>query len=83
MRPTLIVLLTVLLPACAMIPETKTVTVPVRVACIEQRITPPIWATDQLPLNASLLDKVKALLAERLQRIGYEAELNAQIEGCL
>lgn len=84
MKIVLFFVLFIALSGCAALePRVVTTTVPVAVKCIETRIPKPLWATDTLPLHASLLDKVKALLAERLQRMAYEAELEAQVEACL
>lgn len=84
MRTVLLSVLLIALSGCAALePRVVTTTVPVTIKCIETRVSKPVWATDTLPLHASLLDKVKALLAERLQRMAYENELEAQIQACL
>ncbi|WP_277589979.1 hypothetical protein [Pseudomonas chlororaphis] len=62
-------------------PEVRTVRVdvPVQVPC---RVPVSAWATDSLKKTDSLELKVRALLAERRQRIGYEKQLEAAINGC-
>lgn len=42
----------------------------------------PAWAADGLRREDSLEVKVRALLAERRQRIGYERELAVAVVGC-
>ncbi|KKO88491.1 hypothetical protein ACVN9I_27140, partial [Pseudomonas aeruginosa] len=42
----------------------------------------PAWATTGLRKGDDLQTKVRALLAERLQRIGYEAQLLAANQAC-
>lgn len=60
----------------------KTVKVPVPVYCEVEKIEVPAWATKALKPDADIFDQVKALLAERKQRQGYEALLEAAIKGC-
>jgi len=42
----------------------------------------PAWATTTLKPSDDLQTKVRALLAERLQRIGYERKLEAAVQAC-
>ena len=58
------------------------VEVPVLVPCKTQMITAPSWAAAALKKTDSLEMKVRALLAERRQRIGYEHELISAIDSC-
>ena len=65
-------------------PEVRTVRVevPVLVPCKTQDIAVPPWAAAGLQRADSLEVKVRALLAERRQRIGYERELVAAVSAC-
>lgn len=77
--------LAVLLAGCAgREPEVRTVRVeiPVQVPCKTQEVAPPPWAADGLKKSDSLELKVRALLAERRQRIGYEREIVAATRAC-
>lgn len=58
------------------------VEVPVQVPCRVPEVAVPPWAADSLRKTDSLEVKVRALLAERLQRIGYEKELGAALTAC-
>ncbi|ENR7163924.1 hypothetical protein ACEWU3_003006, partial [Pseudomonas aeruginosa] len=51
---------------------------PCRVPAVEV----PAWATAGLKKSDDIQTKVRALLAERLQRIGYEAQLLAANRAC-
>ena len=62
--------------------EMATVEVPVQVPCKAPQILAPAWAAAELKAADSLEVKVRALLAERRQRIGYERELIAANEAC-
>ncbi|WP_277592995.1 hypothetical protein [Pseudomonas chlororaphis] len=75
----------VLLAGCASRePEVRTVRVevPVQVPCRTQEVAVPPWAAAGLKKADSLELKVRALLAERRQRIGYERELVAAVGAC-
>lgn len=76
----------VLLAACArqVEPEIRTVRVevPVQVPCRAPEVNVPPWAAAGLKKSDSLEVKVRALLAERRQRIGYETQLVAAVEAC-
>jgi hypothetical protein len=65
-------------------PEVRTVRVelPVLVPCKTQEVTVPPWAAAGLKKSDSLEVKVRALLAERQQWIGYERELAAAVDAC-
>lgn len=82
-----------LFPACFLLilagcgtrePEVRTVRieVPVLVPCKTKEVAVPTWAAAGLQKADSLEVKVRALLAERRQRIGYEKELVAAIDAC-
>lgn len=58
------------------------VEVPVQVPCRAPEVAVPPWAAAGLRKADSLEVKVRALLAERRQRIGYERELEASISAC-
>ncbi|MCY0285310.1 hypothetical protein OVT28_02285 [Pseudomonas aeruginosa] len=47
-----------------------------------QVVEVPVWAAAGLKKSDDLQTKVRALLAERWQRIGYEAQLQAANRGC-
>lgn len=58
------------------------VEVPVQVPCRAPEVAVPAWATGSLRKTDDLETKVRALLAERLQRIGYERMLEASNAAC-
>lgn len=63
-------------------PRIVRVDVPVQVACRTDPVAVPAWAADGLKKSDTLEVKVRALLAERLQRKGYERELLVANEAC-
>ena len=63
-------------------PRIVRVEVPVQVPCKAPQILAPAWAAAELKAADSLEVKVRALLAERRQRIGYERELLAANSAC-
>ncbi|QTB74371.1 hypothetical protein [Pseudomonas aeruginosa] len=63
-------------------PRTVRVEVPVAVPCRVPAVEVPVWATAGLRKGDDIQTKVRALLAERLQRIGYEAQLLAANRAC-
>ncbi|WP_053152528.1 hypothetical protein [Pseudomonas protegens] len=65
-------------------PEVRAVRVevPVQVPCRAPVVPVPAWATGSLKKTDSLELKVRALLAERRQRIGYERVLVAAVAAC-
>ncbi len=81
-----VLLACLLLTACARHrePEARTVRVevPVQVPCRAPAVEVPPWATAGLRKSDSLEAKVRALLAERRQRIGYERLLVATSSAC-
>ncbi|HDS1794082.1 hypothetical protein [Pseudomonas putida] len=58
------------------------VEVPVQVPCRAPEVAVPAWAAVGLHKTGSLEVKVRALLAERRQRMGYEKELEAAVSAC-
>lgn len=58
------------------------VEVPVQVPCRAPEVAVPIWAAAGLRKTDSLEVKVRALLAERRQRIGFERQLIAANIAC-
>lgn len=58
------------------------VKVPVPVPCDPGAIEAPAFAVDRLPIGSSIDKQMRALRAERHQRIGYEKELNAAVDSC-
>lgn len=63
-------------------PRTVRVEVPIAVPCRVPVVEVPVWATAGLRKGDDLQSKVRALLAERRQRIGYEAQLLAANRAC-
>ena len=63
-------------------PRVVRVEVPFQVPCRVKTPAVPTWAADGLRREDSLEVKVRALLAERRQRIGYERVLAAAVVGC-
>lgn len=63
-------------------PRLVRVEVPVQVPCRVKPPAVPAWAAEGLRKEDSLEVKVRALLAERRQRIGYERELVGAIRSC-
>ncbi|AUF98937.1 hypothetical protein CXQ80_13160 [Pseudomonas sp. 02C 26] len=59
------------------------VEVPVQVPCRAPEVAVPPWAAAGLRKTDSLEVKVRALLAERRQRIGYERQLVAAVSACM
>ncbi|MCL8299253.1 hypothetical protein [Pseudomonas mosselii] len=58
------------------------VEVPVQVPCRAPEVAVPPWAAAGLRKTDSLEVKVRALLADRRQRIGYEKLLEAAASAC-
>lgn len=63
-------------------PRVVRVEVPVQVPCRVKAPAVPAWVADGLRKEDSLEVKVRALLAERRQRIGYERVLVAAVASC-
>jgi len=81
----LLVMLVMVLAGCAgREPEMRTVRVevPVQVPCKTRTVAVPPWAAQGLRKSDSLEVKVRALLAERRQRVGYERQLAAAVVAC-
>lgn len=62
--------------------RTVRVEVPVQVPCRAPEVAVPSWAAAGLRKTDSLEVKVRALLAERRQRVGYEKTLEAAVGAC-
>ncbi|WP_107329698.1 hypothetical protein [Metapseudomonas otitidis] len=73
-----------LLAGCAApaVPPPMEVRVPVPVPCRVELPAAPAFAVSALALDAPIDQQMKALRAERLQRMGYERELVAALEAC-
>jgi len=84
MRSVLVLLALVLTGCAGRESEVRTVRVevPVLVPCKTMEVAVPPWATAGLKKSDSLEVKVRALLAERRQRIGYERQLLAALRAC-
>ncbi|HBO3842392.1 TPA: hypothetical protein L4T01_000483 [Pseudomonas aeruginosa] len=63
-------------------PRTVRVDVPIAVPCRAPAVEVPAWAAAGLRKGDDLQTKVRALLAERRQRIGYEAQLLVANRAC-
>nr|WP_243458004.1 hypothetical protein [Serratia proteamaculans] len=73
------------LAGCTTVPPAPSyveVKVPVAVPCITADVARPAFAVDQLPIGATIDVQMRALRAERHQRIGFERELIAANEAC-
>lgn len=64
--------------------QTVTVKVPVPVPCDPHLSPSPVYADSDAAIRAApdLFERVKLLVAGRLQRIARERELQAAVEGC-
>ena len=75
-----------LLAGCATKPPPQIqyvrVEVPVQVPCRAPDIAVPPWAAAGVRKSDTLEVKIRALLAERRQRLGYEKELLAVVSAC-
>ena len=82
----LLIVCALVLAGCAGRAEPETqyvrVEVPVQVPCRAPDVAVPPWAADGLRKGDSLEVKVRALLAERRQRVGYEKQLVAAVSAC-
>lgn len=63
-------------------PATIRIGVPVPVPCRTKSVAVPAFAAEGLKQSDSLEVKVRTLLAERRQRMGYEVELLAAVAAC-
>lgn len=86
--PGAVLLCAVLLAGCAVRPVAEPeprvvrVEVPVPVPCRIAIPLAPAWATDGLRKDDDLETKVRAMVAEREQRIGFEVLLLAAVKSC-
>lgn len=64
-------------------PPVREVKIPVLVRCEADIPARPAFAVDALPLGADVWQQMAALRAERKQRSGYEAELEASLQECV
>ena len=73
-----------LLGGCSTPPLAKpmAVEVPVAVSCRAPVVLHPVWPFEGLSGQASLYEKVRALLAENELRKAYEVKLEAAVEAC-
>lgn len=81
----LIVVSALALAGCSNVPQAPSyveVKVPIAVPCKKEDVARPAFAVDQLPIGATIDAQMRALRAERHQRIGYERELIAANESC-
>lgn len=82
----LLIVCALVLAGCAGRAEPETeyvrVEVPVQVPCRAPDVAEPAWAAAGLSKTDSLEVKVRALLAERRQRIGYERQLEVATAAC-
>lgn len=81
----LIVVSVLALASCSSTPPAPSyveVKVPIAVPCNTADVARPAFAVDQLPIGATIDAQMRALRAERHQRIGYERELIAANEAC-
>lgn len=80
----LVVIVAALSGCAAREPEVRTVRVevPVLVPCKTHEVAVPPWAAASLKKSDPLEVKVRALLAERRQRIGYEKQMEAAAKYC-
>lgn len=63
-------------------PRVVRIEVPVPVPCRVDLVPRPAWVVDALPLGAPIDEQMRALRAERYQRIGYEAQLMTANRAC-
>lgn len=82
----MLILSTLVLASCTnkqvTAPAYVEVKVPVPVPCQTSPVSVPAFAVDQLKIGASIDVQMRALRAERHQRIGYERELLAANAAC-
>jgi len=55
---------------------------PIVVPCHTKEVKRPSFPFDALPLDADIFTQTKTLLADRKERQGYEAKLEAANEAC-
>lgn len=74
-------LLLLLLVGCAARPPAR-IEIPVAVPCRVELPARPVYATEMLPADATIYEQVRALLAERRQRLAREELLEAISKAC-
>lgn len=83
-----IMILAAVMTACAgsktrdVPPPVRVVQTPVVVSCVYAMPIKPAYAVDALPIGSDVWQQMAALRAERLQRIGYEEELETSLQAC-
>ncbi|HEJ8055913.1 TPA: hypothetical protein SMI48_002244 [Serratia marcescens] len=81
----LIPAISLMIAGCSNVPPAPSyveVKVPVAAPCKTADVARPAFVVDQLPIGAPVDVQMRALRAERHQRIGYERELLAANEAC-
>lgn len=73
---TKILIISILVAGCTSVPTAVTV------LCKVPAVNKPDFYFDHVSRETTLFEKVKSLLAEREQRIGYEEELKAASKVC-
>ena len=78
--------LPLLLVACASQPtikvETQKVEVPIAIACKTPTPPAPNYCFSSLKQQDDIFVKARCLLSDRLQSLGYEAQLSTVLESC-
>lgn len=64
------------------VPSVVKVNIPVGVPCKTERIEPPKFAVDSLPIGSNIWDQMAALRADRVLRKAYEKQLQTAIDAC-
>lgn len=86
MQNKLVLILALMLSACASSPIISTVVqkveVPVTIPCKAEEPVKPDFNFDKLAEENDIFDKAKALLADRKLHLGYETELSAALKSC-
>lgn len=67
------------LPPAPVVTEVK---IPIAEKCDAPVPPRPAFAVDALPLGAGIFEQMQTLRAERLQRRGYELELETAVQAC-
>lgn len=68
--------------ATTKLPDVQRVEIPVPVPCKVAVPARPDFAVDHLEIGSGIWRQMQALRAERLQRQGYEIELEAALQSC-
>lgn len=69
-------------PTERVVVETITAKIPVPVGCVTNEVPRPAFAVGRLHLGSPVDEQMRALRAERVQRIGYERELETEVARC-